>query len=795
MTGTTAQFRDAITAAGLTPPDVIEADGKLHRFASNGKRGDDAGWYVLHGDGIPAGAFGDWRTSLSQTWRADVGWALTPAEEAAHKEKLEATRREREVEEAQRRTEAAIKAATIWKAAQPACEDHPYLTRKAIKAHGVRIHDDALVIPVRDGKNLHSLQFIDGNGEKRFLTDGRVAGYYFGIGNPKGAGVLCIAEGYATGATIFEATDYPVAVAFNAGNLEPVARTLRTQFPDVTIIVCADDDVSTEGNPGLTKAKAAALAVGGTLAVPDFGADRPDGATDFNDMAALRGLGAVKEAIATVKDDWPEPQPLVTKIEPKPYPLDALPAKIQAAVSEVQRFVKAPVPLVASSAVATLSIACQAHIDVRRDEILVGPTGTFALTIADSGERKTQSDKMFFQSIVDYQDQQREAAKSDREAHRAAMTAWEAKRDGLRDAIKQAAKKGNTTSGLEASLRKLESEKPEPKRVPTLCREDATPEGLAKKLENEWPSAGVISNEAGIVFGSHAMKEETAMRNFGLLNRLWDGGRYQSDRGDEKRDRYVRGARLTMGLMVQESTLRAFFNQAKGLARGSGFLARFLVSWPESTMGTRFYVEPKGSLALAEFHRRIAEILALPVPIDSAGALSPAEVPLSPQAKVAWVAFHDAIERELASGGELYDVRDVASKAADNAARMAALFQIFEHGMGGAVGLDAIEGASRIVAWHLNESRRFFSELALPVAKANVVRLDSWLIECCRRKHAQNVPMKTVEQYGPSGLREKAAIESAMRELKELGRARSVKDGRRKIIEVNPALLNDGGEA
>lgn len=79
------QFRAAIAAVGLTPPSMVEADGKLHRFASNGKQGDDAGWYVLHGDGIPAGSFGDWRTGVSQTWQANLGRPLTPAEEYAHR--------------------------------------------------------------------------------------------------------------------------------------------------------------------------------------------------------------------------------------------------------------------------------------------------------------------------------------------------------------------------------------------------------------------------------------------------------------------------------------------------------------------------------------------------------------------------------------------------------------------------------------------------------------------------------------------------------------------------------------
>lgn len=238
----TGQFREAMRAAGMTPPDTIEADGKLRRFPSNGARGDDAGWCVLHGDGIPAGAFGDWRTGISETWRADIGRKLTPAEEAAHWAKVEAMRRERDTEEARRHQEAREKAAAIWQAAQPATENHPYIVRKGIKPHGVRAYKDALVVPMFDAAGeLHNLQFVGADGQKRFLTGGQVKGCYFTIGKPDGA--LCIAEGYATGASIHEATGYAVAVAFNAGNLEAVAKALRAKFPEARIVLCADNDI------------------------------------------------------------------------------------------------------------------------------------------------------------------------------------------------------------------------------------------------------------------------------------------------------------------------------------------------------------------------------------------------------------------------------------------------------------------------------------------------------------------------------------------------------------------------
>ena len=299
QTNPIAQFREAIQSAGLVPPDEIEADGKLRRFASNGKRGDDAGWYSLHGDGIPAGIFGDWRTGFTQTWRADIGRTLTPGEEAAHRARAEAMRREREAEEARRKEEARERASVILAESEP-CTEHPYLTRKHIKAHGARLYKGALLIPMRAGGDLHSLQFIDADGTKRFLYSGRVTGCYFSIGKPDK--VLCIAEGFATGATIHEATGHAVAVAFNAGNLSPVATAMREKFPDARLIVCADDDIATPGNPGLTKATEAAQIVGGMLAIPAFGADRPEKATDFNDMAALSGLDAVQRAIANASE-------------------------------------------------------------------------------------------------------------------------------------------------------------------------------------------------------------------------------------------------------------------------------------------------------------------------------------------------------------------------------------------------------------------------------------------------------------------------------------------------------------
>ena len=294
MSNPTDQFMTAIAAAGLTPPDVIHGDGVLHRFSTSGRRGDDSGWYVLHLDGVAAGSFGCWRTGLTSSWSSKPTTEMTVAEREAHHARIQAMKRQRDAEQGQRHEAAACEAVKRFESASP-CTGHAYLSIKGVNAYGVRVDaNGALLIPMRDtaGK-LHSLQTIQPDGDKRFLSGGRVKGCYHAIGRPKG-GRLIVCEGYATGASIHEATGDAVAVSFNAGNLESVATALHRKYPDLVLIVGADDDHRTEGNPGMTKARAAALAVGGFVVAPQFPSGRPDKATDFNDLHQLAGLVAVR---------------------------------------------------------------------------------------------------------------------------------------------------------------------------------------------------------------------------------------------------------------------------------------------------------------------------------------------------------------------------------------------------------------------------------------------------------------------------------------------------------------------
>lgn len=790
-----AQFRQAIAAGGLIPPDLIHDDGAIHRFSTNGKPRDDSGWYSLHTDGIAAGSFGCWREGMQSTWCAKSDTAMTTAELDTHRQRIKAMQVQRDADKAAAQQSAATDAAQRL-AAAATCTGHTYLTTKGVPGYGVKVDSaGSLIVPMRDtAGNLHSLQTIAPDGDKRFLSGGRVKGCYHSIGK-KPDDVLIVGEGYATCASIHESTDYPVVVAFNAGNLEPVAVALRAKYPQIKIIIAGDDDHLTDGNPGMTKATAAALAVGGLVAVPSFPADRGDRHTDFNDLHQLAGLDAVRDCIeaATLGStagagDWPELQPLIVQINPQEYPLDALPDAVRCAVEEVAGFVKAPIPLIATSALAALSLAIQAHTDVQRAEKLHGPCGLFLLAIADSGERKSTCDGFFTTAIRDYQAREQEAAKPFIRAYKSEHDAWEAQRSGLREKIKSLAKEGKSCTALISQLHNLDADEPTAPRVPRLIYGDATPEALTYALAKQWPSGGVISSEAGSVFGGHGMGGDSVMRNLAALNQLWDGATLNTERRSSE-SFTVRGARLTMALQVQEATIRAFFDSTKGLARGTGFLARFLVSWPQSTQGTRHFTEaPANWPALANFNARLTLILNRPAPIDPDGGLTPAMLTLAPDAKAAWVEFHNAIEAELSTGRELYDVRDVASKTADNAARLAALFHTFT-GSIGPIDIEAMEAAARIALWHLIEGKRFLGELAMPAELVNPARLETWMLDYCRREQTDRVPTSQIQQYGPGGLRDKKIFTEAITELAELGRARLVKDGRKRLIQINPALL------
>lgn len=285
------QLIDAMRAAGLEPPEEIHFDGKIHRFRSGTKgspgHGDKPGWYLVFGDGIPAGRFGCWRAGMEITWRADVGRKLTEFEEMAHARRINESKVLREAAQERQHQVASETVEKIWLSGVAAHPDHPYLKRKGIQTHGVRTTGDGrLMVPLYDADGtLSTLQYIDEDGGKLYHPGGQTGGKFWMVGSLDEPGTLYVAEGFATAATIHETTNRPVVVAYSASNLVPVTGTLREMYGATQdIVIVADHDQS---GVGQRYAEQASAKFGARMVMPPILGDANDYAQAGHDLAGL----------------------------------------------------------------------------------------------------------------------------------------------------------------------------------------------------------------------------------------------------------------------------------------------------------------------------------------------------------------------------------------------------------------------------------------------------------------------------------------------------------------------------
>lgn len=288
------QLKSAMIASGITPPQFIQFDGEMHRFKSgtkggNGRETDKAGWYVAFAGPRPAGVFGCWRSDINQSWRADTGRNLTDYEERVFQERIKNAQINRDTAIKNRYENASKSCSKFWEQAQEASDNHEYLMRKGIKANGAKVTKNGqLILPLyaSDG-TLSTLQFIHADGTKRFFGGGKTKGAYWMIGeqSEEEKGVIYIAEGFATAATIFEETNRPCVAAYSASNLERVTKALREKNGDAQeLVIVADND---RQGIGKKYADRAAKAHGAKIIMPPVEGDANDYKQAGRDLAAL----------------------------------------------------------------------------------------------------------------------------------------------------------------------------------------------------------------------------------------------------------------------------------------------------------------------------------------------------------------------------------------------------------------------------------------------------------------------------------------------------------------------------
>lgn len=525
-------------------------------------------------------------------------------------------------------------------------------------------------------------------------------------------------------------------------------------------------------------------------------------AANFANSANSHEAKIVAAPKAPVSDEvasssWPELQMFNEEVESEPYPIDSLPPVMLHAVLEVHEATQAPLAMVACSAICATSAACQALIDVRRDEQLKGPVSLFFVVLGESGERKSTVDSFFSKPLKDFHQRGAEKSKQERKKHNAAMAVWSAKCTAVENRIKGIAagkaKAGSKDGGvslaqLEEQLAQLHLEEPVAPLSPKLLITDITQEKLLQQLGSEWPSCAMIAAEGGIVFGGRSLSKENQLSTLSTFDSLWSGEFVQSSR--KTVDSFeLDGVRMTLSLQIQPAVFWEFVGN-NPTARNLGFFARCLFAFPASTQGHRLYKKQEACLpALDQFRERLAALLAIE-PVMTDRRLTPEAIPLSQEAMAAWIETHDTIERQLAEGGDYIHVRDFGSKAAENVARLAAVFQIVEPGPIVAVSEQNIRRARAVVEWHLAEAKRCFSGAANsidPIEKDSRELLQ-WMIARAMATGLNTVPTSEIGRSGPKRVRLKEDRSEPIKKLIARGCVRDTPH--RSAYEINPRLLS-----
>jgi hypothetical protein len=460
------------------------------------------------------------------------------------------------------------------------------------------------------------------------------------------------------------------------------------------------------------------------------------------------------------------------------YPVAALGAILSAATDAVVEIVQVPPALAANSVLAVSALAAQAFANV---ETLGGlrPLSLNLLTIAVSGDRKTTADAIALSPV-----RLRTAAL--RKEYAEEMRGYEAQLEAHKLREKMARDAAEDPNALAEAL--LQLREPTRPRKPMLLCSEPTPEGLFLSLRDGQYSQGLFSDEGGTFLGSHAMSQEIELRTIAMLSRLWDGGTLDRVRAKEGEQTTLVGRRLSLHLMMQPVVAADLLGRA--LFRQQGFLARCLITAPESLAGTRLHSPERPSSAedprIRGYEAAINALLCKPpiLHVQTGDGLVPRHLPLAAEAKQLLVAAYDQMEMAQGPKGALEPIREWASKAAEHACRMAAVITLVADPDAGRVAAESMHGAIALVQFYLSEYTRLVAGFNQSPELEAAQKLLTWLTNTRPR----TVTVRRITQYGPSSLRVAAVARRALRTLADHD---WVKARNRQNWDVHPALWQD----
>lgn len=440
-------------------------------------------------------------------------------------------------------------------------------------------------------------------------------------------------------------------------------------------------------------------------------------------------------------------------------------ASLKGVVYAVHNKIQSPIGIGVSSILSTLSSAAQGHVDVETTYGSRQPTSLYTLTVAESGERKTSTDKEVAAALFEQERRLLEYAKEREATYKVERECWLARRRNARRQLTKAFASGCEVEISLATklLREVLELEPTP---PNLCRSllsDATPAALSDSLAGNGKAVTLHSSEGGNVLS----KTNTDL--ISNANLIWDGEDVVISR--KAGDVIITGGRLTLSLMVQPAVLDHIYERKGELLRLSGFYARALVTYPPSTQGHRFGdgESELDAKYLEQFQARVDAIQRESMHYQ--GHQERVLLRFSPQARQYMLQFGNDVEMQLSGVGFFSDVKEAASKIANNASRIAALLHVYEHGVEQTeISGEIARAACALADYYLLEYKRLFGiKTIAEQAKEYGELLLAWLQRNYQQSGFINPTRTHILQYGPNKLRKRERLELALQYLVSIG--------------------------
>jgi Protein of unknown function (DUF3987) len=415
------------------------------------------------------------------------------------------------------------------------------------------------------------------------------------------------------------------------------------------------------------------------------------------------------------------------------------------AARAIHERVQCPVATCGQSVIAAATLAAQGHADVELPTGHIKPISNFFITIAETGERKTAADSEALWPV-------RKREKTLREAYDEALPSYENQKVAWEKARDAAVKKANGDRG--AINFALDAIGPAPKApLPSMltCTEP-TYEGLCKYLHVGQPSIGVFSSEGGQFIGGHGMSDDNKLRTAAGLSKMWDGDPVDRVRSGDG-TLVLPGRRVAVHLMAQPEVAAIMLSDRMLLSQG--LLSRCLITAPESTSGTRVWREPTESadLAIKRYGARLLQLLERPLPIaeGKTNELAPRVLPLAADARKLWIAFADAIERQIAPEGALSPVKGIANKLPEHAARLAAVMALVSDADTTEISAEQMAAGITLAQHYVAEALRLFEASRVSDDLRLAQKLMTWLHETWSEEF---VSLPDIYQKGPNAIRD-----------------------------------------